>query len=136
MKRRRRIGEAETIPFDDERMNYYREPWERSQTGDGPVVRTSTLNDYVDIWYLRFEHLEWWSEKAPTNGIAGFTIWGKDWTIQEMINLYSPTKDSKIELIMERDYPLDDYTVTLINIGEKDPDAIGNDLVHAYFKIK
>ena len=128
-------ADFETIAFNDERVNYYYNPWELSQTGDGLIIRTDKLNDYLDIWYLRFTKLLWYSEKSPYNGIAGFKIWGKDWEIQEMIDLYSPTKDSKIELIMEREYPEDDYTITLLNIGEKNPDSLGNNLVHAYFKI-
>ena len=132
---RRRDDEFETIPFDDRRMNYYYKPWETSQTGDGPIIRTSAYNDYVDIWHVRLTRLQWWSERAPDNGIAGFTIWGKDWDRQEMIDLYSPTKDSKIELIKAWEFPEDEYTITLINIGEKNPDATGNYLAHAYFKI-
>jgi len=136
MKKRRRIGEeVETIAFDDPRMTYYYQPWQRSETGDGPVILTSKYNDYVDIWGVRLTHLEWWSEKAPTNGVAGFKIWGKDWEIQELIDLYSPTRDSKIELIKAWDFPPDDYTITLLNTGEKWGEAIGNNLVHAYFKI-
>jgi len=126
---------TETIPFDDERMEYYYEPWKRSQTGDGPVIKTSRLNDYVDIWYLEFTHLEWWSAKEPTAGIAGFKIWGSQWEIQEMISLYSPTRDSKIELIKQWDFPPDQYTITLLNIGEKDENSIGFDLIHSHFVI-
>jgi len=126
---------VETIPFDDPRMNYYYQPWDKSVTGNGPIIRTDKYNDYVDIWYIKFVHLQWWSEKSPTSGIAGFKIWGKDWEIQEMIDLYSPTKDSKIELIKAWNFPLDDYTVTLLNIGEKNPLSLGNTLGHAYFKI-
>jgi hypothetical protein len=134
MRRRMEDG-YEVIPFDDEKMNYYYRPWETSQTGDGPIIRTDKFNDYVDIWYVKLVKLQWWSEKSPTSGIAGFTIWGKDWTVQEMIDLYSPTKDSKIELIKEWEFPLDEYTITLLNIGEKHPDSLGNTLTHAYFKI-
>jgi len=130
------LDEFETIAFNDKRMQYYYRPWEISQTGEGPIIRTDKYNDYVDIWYLRFTKLLWFAEKAPHNGIAGFKIWGKDWERQEMIDLYSPTKDSKIELIQSWDFPLDDYTVTLLNIGEKNAEAIGNYLTHAYFKIK
>lgn len=133
---RRRLEDGfEIIPFDDEKMNYYYRPWENSQTGDGPVIRTDKFNDYVDIWYVKLVKLQWWSEKSPTSGKAGFTIWGKDWTVQEMIDLYSPTKDSKIELIKEWEFPLDEYTITLLNIGEKNPESLGNTLTHAYFKI-
>jgi hypothetical protein len=132
MKRR---SERETIAFDDERMTYYYKPWERSMTGDGPVIHTANYNDYVDIWYVRLTHLEWWSERSPTGGMAGFKIWGKNWEVQELISLYSPTKDSKIELIQSWDFEEDDYTITLLNPGEKDPEAIGSDLVHAYFII-
>ena len=101
-----------------------------------PVIRTEDYNDYVDIWYVHIKsHLEWWSEKAPHNGVAGFKIWGKDWEVQEMLDLYSPTKDSKIELIKAWDFPEDDYTITLLNIGEANPEALGNYLTHAYFVI-
>ena len=89
--KKRNVG-IETIPFDDERMNYYYKPWEKSQTGDGPIIRTAKYNDYVDIWYVRLTHLEWYSEKAPHNGIAGFKIWGADWEIQEMIDLIQSNK--------------------------------------------
>ena len=133
---KKRIKDApETIPFDDPRVNYYYEPWQRSQTGEGPIVRTEKYNDYLDIWYVRFERLQWFTERSPYSGIAGFKIWGKDWEIQELVDLYSPTRDNKIELVLERDYPLDDYTVTLINIGEKNPEALGLWLSHAYFII-
>ena len=133
---KKRIKDApETIPFDDPRVNYYYEPWQRSQTGEGPIVRTEKYNDYLDIWYVRFERLQWFTERGPNNGIAGYQITGKDWTIQEMIDLYSPTKDSKIELVFERDYPEDDYTISFFNIGEKNPDALGLWLPHAYFII-
>jgi len=125
----------EQIDFNDERYNYYYKPWQRSQTGEGPIVKTETLGDYVDIWGLRFSRMAWFAERSPYSGIAGFKIWGKDWEIQEMIDLYSPTRDSKIELILERDYPEDDYTVTLLNIGEKNPEALGLWLSHAYFII-
>jgi len=134
-KNRARETELETISFDDKRMNYYYKPWENYTTGEGPAIRTVHYNDYVDIWGVKLTHLEWWSEKSPYNGIAGFKIWGKDWEIQEMLNLYSPTKESKIELIKEWDFPADAYTITLVNIGEKDPQALENYLVHAYFKI-
>ena len=117
-------------------MTYYYKPWELYRVEEELVVRTSAYNDYVDIWYLEFEHIEWWSERGPNNGIAGFKIWGKDWEIQEMLDLYSPLKDNKIELIMSRDYPRDAYTVTLLNIGEKNSEALANNLVHAYFKIE
>jgi len=132
---KKRNKESEIIPFDDPRITYYYEPWQRSQTADGPVIKTSKLNDYLDIWYVKLSKLEWYSEKAPENSIAGFEITGKDWTIQEMINLYSPKKDSKIQLIKRWDFPPDDYTIKLFNIGEKDPDAVGMDLVHAYFVV-
>ena len=132
---KRRKNDFEVIPFDDTRMTYYREPWQKSMTGDGPVILTSKYNDYVDIWGVRLTHLEWWSAKAPDNGVAGFKIWGKDWEVQELIDLYSPTKDSKIELIKAWDFPEDDYTITLLNTGEKNPEALGSDLVHAYFII-
>jgi hypothetical protein len=125
----------EVIAFDDPRMTYYYEPWEKSLTGDGPIIQSSKLNDYVDIWYLHLSHLEWWSERSPTSGTAGFKIWGKDWEIQEMIPLYSPTKDSKIELIKAWDFPEDDYTITLMNIGEKDPDSLGFTIAHSHFII-
>jgi hypothetical protein len=105
-------------------------------TGEGPIIRTLTYNDYVDIWYLKFSRLLWFAEKSPYNGIAGFQIWGKDWTIQEMIDLYSPTKDSKIELVLEREYPEDDYTVTLFNIGETNPEALGNYVSLSHFIIQ
>ena len=126
----------EKIDFTDSRFNYYYKPWEISMTGEGPIIRTLTYNDYVDIWYLHFSKIAWYSERASHNGIAGFKIWGSQWEIQEMIDLYSPTRDSKIELILEREYPEDDYTVTLLNIGEKNPDAVGNYLPHAYFIIQ
>ena len=133
---KKRIKDApETIPFDDPRVNYYYEPWARSMTGEGPIVRTEKYNDYLDIWYVRFERLQWFTERGPNNGIAGYQITGKDWTIQEMIDLYSPTKDSKIELVFERDYPEDDYTISFFNIGEKNPDALALWLPHAYFII-
>jgi len=133
---KKRIKDApETIPFDDPRVNYYYEPWQRSATGEGPIVRTDKLNDYLDIWYLSFERLQWFTERGPDKGVAGFKIWGKDWEIQELVDLYSPTRDNKIELVLERDYPLDDYTVTIINIGEKNPEALGLWLPHAYFII-
>jgi len=127
---------TEKIDFTDSRFNYYYKPWEISATGEGPIIRTNAYNDYVDIWYLKFSRLLWFAEKSPYNGIAGFKIWGKDWEIQEMIDLYSPTKDSKIELILEREYPEDDYTVTLLNIGEKNPEALGNYLTHSHFIIQ
>jgi hypothetical protein len=126
---------VETIPFDDPRMQYYYQPWEKSMTGDGPIIRTDKYNDYVDIWYIKLVHLQWWAEKSPTSGVAGFKIWGKDWEIQELIDLYSPTKDSKIELIKAWNFPLDDYTITLLNTGEKWGESLGNTLSHAYFKI-
>jgi hypothetical protein len=52
-----------------------------------------------------------------------------------MIPLYSPTKDSKIELIKAWDFAEDDYTVTLMNIGEKDPDSLGFTIAHSHFII-
>lgn len=128
-------GKLEIIPFDDEKMNYYYQPWKKSMTGDGPIIRTDKYNDYVDIWYVKLMHLQWWAEKSPTSGIAGFKIWGKDWEIQEMLDLYSPTKDSKIELIKAWNFPFDEYTITLLNIGEKNSVSLGNTLSHAYFKI-
>jgi len=132
---RPRENGPEIIAWDDERVNYYYEPWQRSATGEGPIVRTDKLNDYLDIWYLSLERLQWFTERGPDKGVAGFKIWGKDWEIQELVDLYSPTRDSKIELVLERDYPLDDYTITIINIGEKNPDALGLWLPHAYFII-
>jgi hypothetical protein len=133
MKRRKEAFEV--IHFDDKRMNYYYKPWQNSVTGDGPVIQTADFNDYVDIWYLHFTHLEWWTAKEPTGGMAGFKIWGKDWEVQELLSLYSPTKDSKIELIKAWDFPEDDYTLTLLNTGEKEEEALGTNLVHAYFII-
>ena len=136
MERRRVMeGNLEVIPFDDERMTYYYKPWDKSMTGDGPIIRTDKYNDYVDIWYVKLVHLQWWAEKSPTSGKAGFKIWGKDWEIQEIIDLYSPTKDSKIEMIKAWNFPLDDYTITLINIGEKREESLGMTVSHAYFKI-
>ena len=126
----------ERIDFTDSRFNYYYKPWEISRVEDTPIIRTNILNDYVDIWYLHFSKLQWYSERSAHNGIAGFKIWGKDWEIQEMIDLYSPTRDSKIELILEREYPEDDYTVTLLNIGERNENAVDNYLPHAYFIIQ
>jgi len=125
----------EIITFNDPRLTYYYTPWELSMTGEGPIVTTKTYNDYVDIWGVRLTHLEWWAEKSPDNGMAGFKIWGKDWEQQELIDLYSPTKDSKIELIKEWDFPLDAYTITLLNTGEKDGVMVENYITHAYFKI-
>lgn len=135
MRKRRDAGQTETIALDDPRLTYYYKPWERSQTGDGPIVKTSAYNDYVDIWYLYLTRLDWFSERSPTGGIAGVKIWGKDFEVQELISLYSPTKDSKIELIKSWELAEDYYTITLLNTGEKDPEAIGVDLAHAYFKI-
>jgi len=126
---------AEVINFDDPRLTYYYQPWEKSMVMDQPVIRTDKYNDYVDIWRLQFTHFEWWSVKAPENGVVGFKIWGKDWEIQELLDLYSPTKDSKIELIKSWDFATDDYTVTLLNTGEKWGDSIGNYLVHSHFII-
>jgi hypothetical protein len=119
--KRPRQEEGEIIAYDDERMAYYYAPWEKT----GETIRTDKYNDYVDIWHIRLTHLEWWSEKAPTHGVAGFKIWGSQWEIQELLDLYSPTKDNKIELIKAWDFDPDVYTITLLNTGEKNEQALG-----------
>jgi catalase (peroxidase I) len=136
-RKNRNDGELEIIPWDDPRLTYYYKPWERGQTGEGPIVWTATPGDYVDIWYLKLTTLQWYAERSPQGGIAGVKIWGKDWEIHELVDLYSPNKDSKIELLKAWDFEQEDeYTITLLNTGEKNEAALEGRLSHAYFKFQ
>lgn len=155
-KKKKTVPQAETltiIPIDDPRLTYKYAPWEEVITPDGPIRRTASFDFYAQIWHLKVARIEWWANRSTDSGLAGFKILcidfnpelganpayvDKGYEQQELIDLYSPTDGNNIELIKAWDLladPYVNYTFTIINIGESNPESTGKYISHGYFKV-